>query len=70
MTIGELTTKIQSGQTLSEAETKEFFSLFDTEVNKIKQEQPEKYLELITMLTGVIRNLNKDLKDARAQLKA
>ena len=47
MTFQELADKIQSGQTLSDSEQKEFFSLLGEESMKFKKEQPEKYLEFL-----------------------
>ena len=70
MTFQELADKIQSGQTLSDSEQKEFFSLLGEESMKFKKEQPEKYLEFLKELNTIVRDLTKDLKDARAKLKA
>ena len=62
MTPQELTQKIQSGNGLSEAEQKELFVFLDKEFNELKVKQPQKYLELLTHVNGVLTSLNSKLQ--------
>ena len=62
MTIDTLKAKISAGEVLTADELKELFSSFENELLKLKQEHPEKYLELVQQLTAALSELNKELE--------
>jgi hypothetical protein len=64
MTLEELNAKLSKGETLTNDEQKELFTLVNADFEKLKQENPEKYLELVKNMTGIVADLNKDIKAA------
>lgn len=40
-----------------------------SQLEKIKQENPKKYLELLTELQAIVSDLNDELREAKAKLK-
>lgn len=68
--ISDIKSKIENGETLTLEEQKEFLSLVSADFEKIKQENPQKYLEFITSLNQIVSDLNKELREAKAELKA
>lgn len=62
--------KMQSDQALSESEQKEFFSLLAEESDRLKKENPDKYIELLKELHSIVSDLNQDIQKVREQLKS
>lgn len=62
MSIDILKNKLQKGESLTHEEQRELFMAFDQELTMLKQEHPEKYLELVQQLTAALSELNKELE--------
>ncbi len=58
----ELLAKMSSGE-LTPEEQQEVFNRINEEMAALKEQDPEKYLELLKQLNGMLEGLNQDLKD-------
>ena len=65
----EIKKKIEKGEVLTAGEQKEFMAAFNGDFERLKQNNPQKYLEFITELNKIVSDLNKELREAKAQLK-
>jgi anthranilate phosphoribosyltransferase len=63
MDIAHITQKLEHKETLTAEETQSLFEHMTDDVDKLKREQPEEYLKLLTMLTEATKELNKEIKD-------
>jgi len=68
MDIKDLTTKAQNG-TLTEEELNEVLTAASKEIQALKEDEPEKYLELITMINDSLKEINDILRAAIAESK-
>ncbi|MDO8548214.1 MAG: hypothetical protein Q7R71_00910 [bacterium] len=68
MSLETLKAKLEKGEMLTTDEQKELFSLVNADFEKIKQENPKKYLELVTSLTQIVSDLNKDIIEAKKDI--
>jgi hypothetical protein len=62
MNTQELIEKMNSGELTSD-EQREVFMHINEEMGVLKEQNPEKYLELVKQLNQILEDLNKDLKD-------
>lgn len=61
MDFQQLIDKSKSGQ-LSAEEQKELLIKFNEQMLALKEKEPAKYLELLTQLNGILKDLTQDLK--------
>ncbi|MEK7576535.1 MAG: hypothetical protein AAB482_02460 [Patescibacteria group bacterium] len=61
MDFQQLIDKAKGGKLTSE-EQKELLIKFNERMLVLKEKEPEKYLELVTQLNGILKDLTQDLK--------
>ena len=61
----EIAEKLKRGELLTEEEQKGIFSVLNADFEKLKKENPKKYLEYLNEINKVVEDLNRDLTAAR-----
>lgn len=59
--------KLQNSEQLTQEEQRELFVSMNTELERVKRESPEKYLEALKHLNQALSDLNSELTSAIKQ---